>query len=113
ILLAESQRNTTDPSVAVTDSLPTDYDFADESLVCSTPLHPLKYLDGVEPISGLKTIKSILRSKSTFKAETLKGVIINEPSSALAKDNKSSLASKVNSTPSGKLKSVEIKDDPP
>ncbi|GJW91028.1 hypothetical protein Tco_0168581 [Tanacetum coccineum] len=113
ILPAESQRNTTDPSVAVTDSLVTDYDSADESLVCSTFLPPLKKLDGVEPISGPKTIKSILKLKSTFKAETLKGVIINEPSSAPTKDNKSSLASKVNSAPAGKLKSVKIKDDPP
>ncbi|GJY82811.1 hypothetical protein Tco_0496187 [Tanacetum coccineum] len=113
ILPAESQRNTTDPSVAVTDSSATDYDSADESSVCSTPLPPLKKLDGAEPISGPKTIKSILRSKSTFKAETLKGVIINEPSSALAKNNKSSSASKVNSAPAGKLKSVKIKDDPP
>ncbi|GJS80453.1 retrovirus-related pol polyprotein from transposon TNT 1-94 [Tanacetum coccineum] len=113
ILPPESQRNTTDPSVAVTDSSATEYDSADESLVCSTPLPPLKKLDGVEPISRPKTIKSILRSKSTFKAETLKGVIINEPSSALAKDNKSSSASKVNSAPAGKLKSVKIEVDPP
>ncbi|GJW15149.1 retrovirus-related pol polyprotein from transposon TNT 1-94 [Tanacetum coccineum] len=89
------------------------YDYVDESSVCSTLLPPLKKLDGAEPISGPKTIKSILRSKSTFKAETLKGVIINEPSSALAKDNKSSSASKVNSAPAGKLKSVKIEDDPP
>nr|GEV32224.1 retrovirus-related Pol polyprotein from transposon TNT 1-94 [Tanacetum cinerariifolium] len=59
----------------------------------------VKKLDGAEPISGPKTIKLILRSKSTFKAETLKSVIINEPSSSLAKDNKSSSASKVNSAP--------------
>ncbi|GJR83461.1 hypothetical protein Tco_0154246 [Tanacetum coccineum] len=84
-----------------------------ESLVCSTPLPPLKKLDGAEPISGPKTIKSILKSKSTFKAKTLKGVIINEPSSALAKDNKSFSASKVNLAPAGKLKSVKIEDDPP
>ncbi|GKB42186.1 retrovirus-related pol polyprotein from transposon TNT 1-94 [Tanacetum coccineum] len=113
ILPAESQRNTIDLSVAVTDSSATDYDSADESSVCSTPLPLLKKLDGAEPISGSKTIKSILRSKSTFKAETLKGVIINEPSSALAKDNKSSSASKVYSAPAGKLKSVKIEDDPP
>ncbi|GKE12088.1 hypothetical protein Tco_1415639 [Tanacetum coccineum] len=113
ILPAESQRNTTDPSLAVTDSSTTDYDLADESSVCSTPLSPPKKLDGNEPISGRKTIKSILRSKSTFKAETLKCVIINEPSSALDKDNKSSSALKVNATPAGKLKSVKIKDDPP
>nr|GEZ34073.1 hypothetical protein [Tanacetum cinerariifolium] len=74
----ESQRNTTNPSVAVTDSLASDYDSADESSVCSTPLPPLKKLDGDEPISGPKTIKSILSSKSTFKAKTLKCVIINE-----------------------------------
>ncbi|GKE25105.1 hypothetical protein Tco_1436617 [Tanacetum coccineum] len=90
-----------------------DTNSADESLVYSTPLPPLKKLDGVEPIFGSKTIKSILRSKSTFKAETLKGVKINEPSSAPAKGNKSSLASKVNSAPTGKLKSVKIEDDPP
>ncbi|GJU96971.1 retrovirus-related pol polyprotein from transposon TNT 1-94 [Tanacetum coccineum] len=113
ILPAESQKNTTDPLVAVTDSSATDYDSTDESSVCSTPLPPLKKLDGAEPISGPKTIKSILRSKSTFKDEILKGVIINEPSSALAKDNKSSSASKVNSSPASKLKSVKIKDDPP
>nr|GEX05808.1 retrovirus-related Pol polyprotein from transposon TNT 1-94 [Tanacetum cinerariifolium] len=61
ILPPESPRNTTDPSVAVTDSLETDYDSVDESSVCSTPLLPLKMLDGAEPISGPKTIKSILR----------------------------------------------------
>ncbi|GJV35557.1 retrovirus-related pol polyprotein from transposon TNT 1-94 [Tanacetum coccineum] len=87
ILPSESQRNTTDPSIAK--------------------------LDGVEPISGQKTIKSILRSKSTLKFETLKGVIINKPSSTPAKGNKSSSASKVNSAPAGKLKSVKIEDDPP
>nr|GEW72234.1 retrovirus-related Pol polyprotein from transposon TNT 1-94 [Tanacetum cinerariifolium] len=72
ILPAESERNTTDPPVDVTDSLATDYDSADESLVYSNPLPPLKKLDGV---------------------------IINEPSSAPAKGNKSSAASKVNSAP--------------
>ncbi|GKC32761.1 hypothetical protein Tco_1040055, partial [Tanacetum coccineum] len=81
----------------------TDYDSANEFLVCSTPLPLLKKLDGAEPISGPKTIKSILRSKSTFKAETLKCFIINEPSSALAKDNKSSSTLKVNSTPTDHL----------
>ncbi|GKB25441.1 retrovirus-related pol polyprotein from transposon TNT 1-94 [Tanacetum coccineum] len=99
ILPSESQRNTTDPSVAVTDSSVNDYDSADVSSVCSTPLSPLKKLDGAEPISGPKTIKSILRSKSTFKAKALKSVIINEPSSAPAKGNKSSLALKVHSAP--------------
>nr|GEW63559.1 hypothetical protein [Tanacetum cinerariifolium] len=55
--------------------------------VYSTFLPPLKKLDGVEPTSGPKTIKLILRSNSTFKAETFKGVIINEPSLAPAKDD--------------------------
>ncbi|GKD45515.1 hypothetical protein Tco_1270160, partial [Tanacetum coccineum] len=113
ILPAESQRNTNDPPIALIDSSATDYDSADKSLVCSTPLPLLKKLDGAEPVSRLKTIKSIIRLKSTFKAETLKGVIINEPSSAPAKGNKSSSASKVNLAPTGKLKSVKIKDDPP
>ncbi|GJX23331.1 retrovirus-related pol polyprotein from transposon TNT 1-94, partial [Tanacetum coccineum] len=112
ILRVESQRNTTDPSVAFNDSSTTDYDSTDESLVCSTPLPPLKKLEGVEPISGPRTIKSILKSKSTLKGEALKGVAINEPSSAPAKGNKSSSASKVHSAPAGKLKSVKIKDDP-
>ncbi|GJZ59535.1 hypothetical protein Tco_0615351 [Tanacetum coccineum] len=112
ILPAESQRNTTDPSVAFTNSSTTDYDSTDESSVCSTPLPPLKKLEGAEPIFGPKTIKSILKSKFTLKAEALKGVIINEPSSAPAKGNKSSSASKVHSAPASKLKSVKIKDDP-
>nr|GFC21274.1 hypothetical protein [Tanacetum cinerariifolium] len=89
------------------------HDTANESSVCSTPLPLLKKLDGAEPISRPKTIKSTLRLKSTFKAETLKSVIINEPSLAPTKGNKSSSASKVNLTFAGKLKSVKIKDDPP
>nr|GEY07284.1 retrovirus-related Pol polyprotein from transposon TNT 1-94 [Tanacetum cinerariifolium] len=111
ILPSESQRNTTNSSV--TDSSVTDCDSIDESSVCSIPLSPLKKLDGAKPISGPKTIKSILRSKYTFKAEALKDVAINEPSLAPAKGNKSSSASKVHSTPAGKLKSVKIKDDHP
>nr|GEW35216.1 hypothetical protein [Tanacetum cinerariifolium] len=99
ILPYESQRNTTDSSVAVNDSLAIDYNSADEFLVCIIPLPPLKKLDGVEPIFGPKTLKSILRSKSTFKAEAFKDVTINEISSALARGNKSSLASKVHSDP--------------
>ncbi|GKC31319.1 retrovirus-related pol polyprotein from transposon TNT 1-94 [Tanacetum coccineum] len=98
-LLLWCYRNTTDPSVAVTDSSAIDYDSTNESLVCSTPLPLLKKLDSTEPIFGPKASKSILRSKSTFKSETLKGVKINEPSSTLAKGNKSSSDSKVNSAP--------------
>ncbi|GJV36345.1 hypothetical protein Tco_1408822, partial [Tanacetum coccineum] len=109
----ESQRNTIDPLVDVSDSSATDYDSADESSVCSTSLPPLEKLAGAKPISGPKTIKSILKSNSTFKAETLKGVIINEPSSAPAKGNKSTSVSKTNSTHVGKLKNVKIEDDLP
>ncbi|GJW35236.1 hypothetical protein Tco_0058156 [Tanacetum coccineum] len=77
------------------------------------PLPPLEKLTGAGPVFGPKTIKSILKSKSTFKAETLKGIIINEPSSAPARGNKSSSASKTNSAHAGKLKNVKIEDDPP
>ncbi|GJT70573.1 retrovirus-related pol polyprotein from transposon TNT 1-94 [Tanacetum coccineum] len=68
----ESQTNTIKPPVAVTISSATDYDLADESLVCSTPLPPLEKLGGDEPISGPKANKSILKSNSTFKMEALK-----------------------------------------
>ncbi|GJX05615.1 hypothetical protein Tco_0191531 [Tanacetum coccineum] len=109
----KSQRNTTDPSAVVSDSPTSDYDSADESSVCSTPLLPLKKLDSAELSSGPKTVKLILKSKSTFKAETLKGITLNEPSSAPARGNKSSSASKTNSAPAGKLKNVKVEDDPP
>ncbi|GKE49052.1 hypothetical protein Tco_1480310 [Tanacetum coccineum] len=97
----ESQRNTTDHSVVVSGSLSIDYDSADESLVCSIPLPPLEKLTGAEPVFGPKTIKSILKSKSTFKVESIKGITINEPSSTPARDNKGSSASKTNSAPAG------------
>ncbi|GJT08110.1 hypothetical protein Tco_0842572, partial [Tanacetum coccineum] len=42
----ESQRNTTNHSVVISDSSATDYDSADESSVCSTPLPPLEKLTG-------------------------------------------------------------------
>ncbi|GJV53820.1 hypothetical protein Tco_1449561 [Tanacetum coccineum] len=102
----EAQRNTTNPLVVFSDSLATDYDSADESLVCSTLLPPLKKLDGVKPVSGPKTFKLILKSKSTFKAKTLKGIIINEPSSAPA-GGKSSSASKTYSAPA-KLNELKL-----
>ncbi|GKA45390.1 hypothetical protein Tco_0738186 [Tanacetum coccineum] len=73
----------------------------------------LEKLTGAKPISGLKTIKSILKLKSTFKAETLKGIINNEPSSAPARGNKSSSVSKTDSALAGKLKNVKIEDDSP
>nr|GFA08346.1 hypothetical protein [Tanacetum cinerariifolium] len=65
------------------------------------PLPPLEKLTDAEPISGPKTIESILMSRSTFKAKTLKGFTINKPSSAPARGNKSSSASKTNSAPAG------------
>ncbi|GJT26023.1 hypothetical protein Tco_0895960, partial [Tanacetum coccineum] len=61
---------------------------SDETLVCSTPLPSLKKLDGVEPVSRSKTIKSTLKSKPKFKAKALKA-------------------------PVDKLKNVKIEDDPP
>ncbi|GJV20530.1 hypothetical protein Tco_1369550 [Tanacetum coccineum] len=81
ILSAESQVKITEPSIAITYSSATEYDSVDESSVFSTALPPLEKLAGAEPVSSPKTIKSILKSNSTFKAETLKGVTINEPSS--------------------------------
>nr|GFC19356.1 hypothetical protein [Tanacetum cinerariifolium] len=50
------QRNSTDPSAVIFDSLRPDYDSVDESLVCSTPHLLLKKLDGAEPGSGPKTV---------------------------------------------------------
>ncbi|GKC35123.1 retrovirus-related pol polyprotein from transposon TNT 1-94 [Tanacetum coccineum] len=78
---------------AITDSSSIKYDSTNESSVCSTPLPPQEKLDGAEPISVPKTIKSILKSNSTFKVKALKGVTINEPSSAPAKAK--ALASKL------------------
>ncbi|GJU60981.1 hypothetical protein Tco_1238747 [Tanacetum coccineum] len=57
ILLAESQMKRTNLSVVITVSSATEYDSADESSVCSTPLPSLEKLAGVEPVSGPKTIK--------------------------------------------------------
>ncbi|GJZ10911.1 retrovirus-related pol polyprotein from transposon TNT 1-94 [Tanacetum coccineum] len=69
------------------------------------PLPPLEKLTGAEHVSGPKTIKSILKSKSTFKAETLKGITINKPFPAPARGNKCSSASKTNSAPAGESSS--------
>ncbi|GJS90116.1 integrase, catalytic region, zinc finger, CCHC-type containing protein [Tanacetum coccineum] len=80
ILSVESQRNTSDPSVAITDSLVNDYDSTNESSVCSTPLPPLEKLPGAEPVSRPKTIKSFLKSNCTFKANALKvSLLLNHP----------------------------------
>nr|GEU39320.1 hypothetical protein [Tanacetum cinerariifolium] len=100
-------------SEAEDSTLPNHNTEADKSSICSTPLLPLKKLDGAEPSYGPKTIKSILKSKSTFKTKTLKGITLNEPSPAPARGNKSSSTSKTNSAPAGKLKNVNVEDDPP
>ncbi|GJW16510.1 retrovirus-related pol polyprotein from transposon TNT 1-94 [Tanacetum coccineum] len=113
ILPSESQVKVTNSSVNVTDSSVTNYDSADESLVCSNPLPPLEKLVGVEPVSGPKTIKSILKSNSTFKDEALKGVTINEPTSTHAKGNKNVSSSKKNPALAGKLENVKTEDDIP
>ncbi|GJR71028.1 retrovirus-related pol polyprotein from transposon TNT 1-94 [Tanacetum coccineum] len=111
ILPAESQ--VTDPSVSIADFLATEYNSADESSVCSTPLPPLEKLASIKPVSRPKTIKSILKSNFTFKADTLKGVTINEPSSAPDKGINDGSASKNNSAPTSKMKNVKTEDDSP
>ncbi|GJY54509.1 hypothetical protein Tco_0446173, partial [Tanacetum coccineum] len=113
ILPPDTQVNITDPSVAITNSSTTKYDSADESLVCSTPLPLIEKLAGTELVSRPKTLKSILKSNSTFKAKTLKGVTINELSSPPTKGSKNVSSSKINSAPVGKLKNVKTKDDIP
>nr|GEU47247.1 hypothetical protein [Tanacetum cinerariifolium] len=108
----EGSRNVAIAESSATDYDSTaDYDSSDESSVCSTPLPPLKKLDGAEPISGPNTIKSILRSKSTLKAESLKGVMINKPSSTPTKGNKNSPALAVNSALAASLESCARQDE--
>ncbi|GKE99646.1 hypothetical protein Tco_0022997, partial [Tanacetum coccineum] len=113
LTMQHTQVKLTNPSVAITESSATEYDSTDESSVCSTPLPPLKKLANAEPVSRPKTIKLILKSNSIVKSNTLKGVTINEPSSAPARGNKNASASKNNSTPTGKLKNVKTDDDSP
>ncbi|GJS23392.1 hypothetical protein Tco_0452024 [Tanacetum coccineum] len=75
----ESQRNTTNPSVAVFDSLTTDYDSTDESSICSTPLPPLEKL--AEPSSTpAKDNKKGTSASKTFSAPAgkLKNVKIED-----------------------------------
>nr|GEZ47677.1 hypothetical protein [Tanacetum cinerariifolium] len=71
-LPVESKVKIIDPLVAIINSSATEYDSVDESSFCSTPLPLLEKLASIEPVSGPKTIKSILKSNSTFKADTLK-----------------------------------------
>nr|GEW38324.1 hypothetical protein [Tanacetum cinerariifolium] len=69
--------------------------------------HDTSKLTGAELVFGPKIIKSILKSKSTFKAENLKGIIINEPSSAPTGGNKSFSVSKTNSAPAEEESNLE------
>nr|GEX97281.1 hypothetical protein [Tanacetum cinerariifolium] len=87
-------------------------DLADEERVFVrkkvSKMHPfllLEKLNDAKPVFGPKTIKSIMKSKSTFKVETLKGIAINEPSSAPARANKCSSVSKTNSASAGESSS--------
>ncbi|GJS73371.1 retrovirus-related pol polyprotein from transposon TNT 1-94 [Tanacetum coccineum] len=62
----------------------------------------------------VKVLMALAEENDAIRKEGARnGVKVNEPSSAPAKGNKSSSASKVNSAPAGKLKSVKIEDDPP
>ncbi|GJS26980.1 hypothetical protein Tco_0487600 [Tanacetum coccineum] len=71
ILLAESQRKTTYPPVAFTDSLATDYDSADKSSVCSTPLPPQERLVGAELVLSIwKAFGGNTRDFGSFGEET-------------------------------------------
>ncbi|GJR45188.1 retrovirus-related pol polyprotein from transposon TNT 1-94 [Tanacetum coccineum] len=83
ILLAESQRNTTDPPVAVTDSSETAYDSANESLVYNTPVPSLKRLDGAEPLitSSLLNLNDIYLMNIFILTSLLKVVLEIEVSS--------------------------------
>ncbi|GJZ37898.1 hypothetical protein Tco_0584089 [Tanacetum coccineum] len=77
ILPAESQRNIIGPSVAVTDSSATDYDSADESLICSAPLLTEK-LEGAAT-SPAKGNKNSSASKANLAlAGKLKSVKIED-----------------------------------
>nr|GEU31064.1 putative ribonuclease H-like domain-containing protein [Tanacetum cinerariifolium] len=82
-----------------------------------TSKHPLPLVEklaSAKHVPGPKTIKLNLKSNPTFKAKTLKGITLKEPSSAPAKDNKKgSLASKTSSAPTSKLKNMKVEDDPP
>ncbi|GJT79142.1 hypothetical protein Tco_1045867 [Tanacetum coccineum] len=86
---------------------------ADNSEVSITSSNKPKLSKVEDSTLTLQLSKSILKSKYAFKAETLKGITVNEPSSAPARGNKSSLVSKTNLAPAGKLKNVKMEDDPP
>ncbi|GJS88368.1 hypothetical protein Tco_0771004 [Tanacetum coccineum] len=105
-----SELQKADSSVPITKSSVNEYDSADECFCC-TSLSSIEKLVDVEPDSGLKIIKSILKSKSTFKAEFLKGYTKNETTLTPAKVIKSVSDTKKNSALAEKHKSVKSKDD--
>nr|GEV45793.1 integrase, catalytic region, zinc finger, CCHC-type, peptidase aspartic, catalytic [Tanacetum cinerariifolium] len=70
----ESQKNITDPSVIVTESLATNYDSADESSACSTSLPSLKKLD----TPARDNISSSASKTSSASAGKLKNVKIED-----------------------------------
>ncbi|GJY99709.1 retrovirus-related pol polyprotein from transposon TNT 1-94 [Tanacetum coccineum] len=80
-----------------------------------TLLPPLEKLPGAEPQTRPKTFKSILKSCSTRRVETSKGVIVNESNISLApaKGNKNVLISKKHLATTRKPKDVKIEDDIP
>nr|GEW10414.1 retrovirus-related Pol polyprotein from transposon TNT 1-94 [Tanacetum cinerariifolium] len=82
ILPVESQRNTTDPSVAVTNFSVTDYDSADESSVCNTPLLSLKKLDA--PAKDNKSSSAL--KVNSGPADELKSVKIKDDPSLAIKE---------------------------
>ncbi|GJY83106.1 hypothetical protein Tco_0496482 [Tanacetum coccineum] len=110
ILPAESQRNSTDPSVDVIDSSETEYDSVAKSSVCSTFFPPVEKPGDAELVYGPKTVKTTLKSISTFQAKYLKGIIPNEPSSAPTQENKKASALKSNSAPAENSKNVKSTD---
>nr|GEV56491.1 hypothetical protein [Tanacetum cinerariifolium] len=75
--------NTTNSSVVVFDSSALDHNSADKSSVYNIPFSTLEKLGNAEPVSGPKTIKSILKSNSIFKPETLKGNQSADPQSCI------------------------------
>ncbi|GKA43805.1 retrovirus-related pol polyprotein from transposon TNT 1-94 [Tanacetum coccineum] len=73
ILPAESQRNTTDSPVTVTDSSETDYDSADESSVCSTPFPPLGEALQAKKVKALKSTRAESSNANRSKTPTKSG----------------------------------------
>ncbi|GJT82899.1 hypothetical protein Tco_1057241 [Tanacetum coccineum] len=95
IFPAETQVKLTDPSVSITDSLANEYDSADESSVCSTPLFPLEKLaaskNNAAPTGKLKNVKTEDDSPLSIVMKELNDLKlnINKNQSSYSKNNKS------------------------